>query len=605
MSSFKRRAWSGVFFLSMGLAGAAEGREAAFPSPEELGAALDKIDAFFPYLRRKTLAKSEEVELGKQLFFDPRLSVNNAVSCASCHQPGLAWSDGLPRAKGFNHQEGPRNTPSLLNVHYSKLLFWDGRAKSISEAVLSAIRNPKEMNQGLEALDSKLRAIPFYARGLDRLYGRKENLPALAARALEAFVASLEQEPDSPFDRFHEKGAPMQPAVARGLVLFTGKAQCLRCHATPDFSDGNFHNIGLKSPMPDEGRSAVLPGPASRAAFRTPSLRNAALTAPYMHDGSLRTLREVVDFYDRGGDEAQGRDPAIKPLGLSAEEKEFLVAFLEALTTPPKPAVVPQLPAPSFEERPHATAGGISAAHQGVAHNGNSPGPSLLRKALTCPHPFSVEALLREASPPPWEQESLRAFNDLALPRAALYFRYLALAKGDPRVCSALAPFRKVFTGQSVPHDEACREWYHEMAFARALAGRTEDFPRICRDSLSRQPTMGPNDAEFLCGLLEKNMESPSAVCPSLVPRYYGPHQVRACARGFKAYEGEASACDGLRGTFDLYAERCRGIALSRKAIASGDAGVCADSDVCRALAGRGMELAAAISRGLEEKLCH
>jgi cytochrome c peroxidase len=257
------------------------------------------------------------VELGRKLFFDPRLSKDGTISCSSCHKPDKAFADGLPVAVGIRGLKGPRNSPSLLSVannHYTQFM-WDGRLDSIDAAALGAIQNPIEMDMDLKGVAAAV-GVP----------------PAQAAGALAVFIRSLARPDDSPFDRFRLGKAPLSPAALRGFVVFAGKARCLHCHATANFTDSDFHRIGLKSLGPDDpGRLPFDSRAENRGAFRTPTLRNVALTAPYMHDGRFSTLREVVDFYDRGGD-VPADDMAA--LHLTEAEKTDLLAFLDSLTSP-------------------------------------------------------------------------------------------------------------------------------------------------------------------------------------------------------------------------------------------------------------------------------
>ena len=292
----------------------------------------------------------KEIELGRLLFFDPRLSNNGAMSCATCHQPSTAWTDRLPRARGLNQRELRRRTPSLLNA-YVRLnsyanFFWDGRAKSIDEAALAAIQNPEEMAQPLPAVVRRLRGVPDYVDRFVALYGRSGPSGPNLGRALSAFVESLGPR-EGPFDSFLRGKDSLSTAATRGFVVFSGKGRCNHCHSATVLTDGRYHDSGLRPSVPqDLGRYEVEPLTQNLRAFRTPSLRNAALTAPYMHDGSLATLREVVDFYDRGGDDPDNREPDMQRLRLSEREKKDLVTFLEEIAPPQEPVVVPLLPPP-------------------------------------------------------------------------------------------------------------------------------------------------------------------------------------------------------------------------------------------------------------------
>ncbi|MBI3554122.1 MAG: hypothetical protein HY077_16620 [Elusimicrobia bacterium] len=284
------------------------------------------------------------VELGRRLFFDKRLSRDRSLSCSVCHRPDKAWSDGLPRARGRGGAELDRNAPSLLNFNrnISRNFFWDGRAQTMEDALLTAIQSPREMNQSLPDLISALRRDAVYARRFGEIWGPEGLNPGNAAKAITAFVRAEARTGPSPFDRFRDDPSALSSSQQEGLKLFVGKAGCLACHAGPFFSADNYHNNGLKpaAGLDDPGRYAIEQDPVYWRAFKTPPLRNVAVTAPYMHDGRFKTLREVVDFYDRGGDDPDG-DSRIKPLRLTAKEKTELTDFLAALTGPQKPVAAP------------------------------------------------------------------------------------------------------------------------------------------------------------------------------------------------------------------------------------------------------------------------
>lgn len=283
-----------------------------------------------------------KVELGKKLFFDPRLSGDNEMSCATCHMPGKAYGDGLALSPGAGGTPLERNTQTCLNVGFFNSFFWDGRAESLEEQALGPIESKVEMNQNLDELEAELAAIPGYVTEFRNVFRTKPNRDGIA-KALAAFQRTLVTEP-SPFDRFlsGDKDA-LSDEAKRGLELFRGNAGCIECHNGPLLSDGKFYRIGVS--FKDEGRAKITGKKEDRYRFRTPSLRNIAETAPYMHDGSQKTLEEVVTFYFRG-------IPASGPDGLSldAEALDFLsfsdidsmVEFLKSLSgkapkiTPPK-----------------------------------------------------------------------------------------------------------------------------------------------------------------------------------------------------------------------------------------------------------------------------
>jgi cytochrome c peroxidase len=286
----------------------------------------------------------ERVELGKQLFFDPRLSGDNTVSCVTCHLPDKAFADGLPKAKGAGGKPLTRNTPSLINVGYYTHYFWDGRARSLEEQALFPIQSGEEMNQNLEELEKELNAIPGYVAQFRSVFGTPPIRSSIA-KALAAFERTLMSR-NSPFDR-HLAGDnnALSEEAKRGWELFRGDAGCIRCHNGATFSDGKFYRLGTT--FTDKGRGAITGDKRAQFAFRTPSLRDVARTAPYLHDGSLATLTQVVEFYYRGvpTGSADGLPLDVTPLlGQSYSEVSAIVAFLESLNGEPPQVSRPALP---------------------------------------------------------------------------------------------------------------------------------------------------------------------------------------------------------------------------------------------------------------------
>jgi cytochrome c peroxidase len=274
------------------------------------------------------------VALGRRLFFDPRLSRDGTLSCASCHRPELAFADGRTVPVGIAGAEGKRNTPTLVNRAYGALHFWDGRAASLPAQVLEPIADPLELGLEVEAAIERLSRDPGYRRAFRQAVGDVPTPAALAA-VLAAYVASIIAG-DAPFDRYTAGDTLALSFEARhGRRLFVGRANCATCHVGPNFTDERFHNTGVawRTDVPaDSGRYRVTREPRHLGAFKTPTLREVARTAPYMHDGSLATLEEVIEFYDRGGHPNPHLDPEIRPLRLLPEEKGALVAFLRTLS---------------------------------------------------------------------------------------------------------------------------------------------------------------------------------------------------------------------------------------------------------------------------------
>lgn len=271
--------------------------------------------------------------LGRSLFFDPVLSRDSSVTCGSCHRPDLAFTDGRRTARGIEGRVGRRNVPTLVNRAYGHRFSLDGRASTLEDQVLAPIGSPREMDLDLDGLVSRLRRSEPMRQRFVRVLGGEPDSRGVA-RALAAYVRSI-RSGDSRFDRFQsgEIGALTDQEI-RGMRLFQGAARCSRCHLGPLLSDESFHNTGVawRDGTPtDSGRAAVTGRPEDVGSFKTPTLREVSRTAPYMHDGSLATLEEVVEFYDRGGQPNPALDPLLQPLGLTPEEKRALVAFLAAL----------------------------------------------------------------------------------------------------------------------------------------------------------------------------------------------------------------------------------------------------------------------------------
>lgn len=273
-----------------------------------------------------------EIELGRVLFFDERLSGNGTQSCASCHNPDLGFSDGQALGLGSEGNRLGRHTPHLYNLAWSSILMWDGRAASLEEQALGPIQAPAEMNMSIERLLPRLEKVAFYREQVKAIYGSEQIQAEHVGRAIAAFERTLISD-NSAFDKYlaGNKNAMSQEAI-RGMVLFQGKAQCTLCHDGPNFTDDSFHNLGVSSK--DEGRSAIIGDNSLAGAFKTPGLRNIIFSAPYMHDGSESSLEDVVKFYNRGGGTGPNKSKLIKPLNLTAQEISDLVAFLGALTDP-------------------------------------------------------------------------------------------------------------------------------------------------------------------------------------------------------------------------------------------------------------------------------
>jgi cytochrome c peroxidase len=318
-----------------------------------------------------TVAK---VELGKQLYFDPRLSRDGTVSCASCHHPKFGYGDADRTSVGIRGQRGGRNAPTVINRLFSKAQFWDGRSASLEAQALGPIENPIEMGNTLQEACQTVENIPGYRLQFLAVFGTSKVTSKHLGMAIAAFERTV-LSGDSPYDR-HERAAPykkldlededLEPEIrARGLKylavarempmsqsalngqkLFFGKGQCSTCHTGANFTDEMYHNIGvgMAGKSPDMGRFVVSAKEKDKGAFKTPGLRNIADNGPYMHDGKTKTLEEVVDFYDKGGEPNKWLSDRMKVLKLTAQEKKDLVEFMKSLSGRVTPVTEPKLP---------------------------------------------------------------------------------------------------------------------------------------------------------------------------------------------------------------------------------------------------------------------
>jgi cytochrome c peroxidase len=289
-------------------------------------------------------SKKELAQLGERLFFDPHLSGSGRTACASCHNPDFAFSQPERTSTFDSGRPGPRNAPSVLTAPFMPRLMWDGRFRSLEEQVYGPLSVRGEMGIDIQDAAARLGTEPSYLRQFTSIFGEPPT-PAAIASAIATFERSLVSR-WSAFDKFSLKGdrGALTDFERFGFELFTGKARCVICHKLPVrgtegyalFTDFRFHNLGVgfyRGRFADPGWGAITGRLRDTGAFRTPSLRNVAVTAPYMHDGSLPTLRAVIEFYNEGGQRNPYQTPLLRPLGLSEEEKEALVAFLKSLTT--------------------------------------------------------------------------------------------------------------------------------------------------------------------------------------------------------------------------------------------------------------------------------
>jgi len=281
-----------------------------------------------------------KIALGKRLFEDKELSSTGTIACASCHDSKLSFSDGEPRGKGITGKRLVRHTPSLWNVAFSPLLFWDGRAASLEEQVRFPVEHPDEMGDTLDNAVHRFARHESYERDFAMAF---PSDPRISARNVTRALASYERTLISPPTRFDEwvagDAGKLSPSEIDGLKVFAGKGRCIGCHTGFAFTDHNFYDIGL--PGTDKGRGKEIDLRAADHAFKTPTLRELAWTAPYMHDGSIATLDDVIDHYQKGGVRRPTRSRDLpRNLKLTVQERADLIAFLESLSseTPPQPS---------------------------------------------------------------------------------------------------------------------------------------------------------------------------------------------------------------------------------------------------------------------------
>jgi cytochrome c peroxidase len=281
----------------------------------------------------------EKVRLGRWLFFDPRLSGDGKISCATCHRPGFAFSEPTPTSTGIKGQVGTRKAPPIVNAAFpiQPVYFWDGRAASLAEQAKGPVENPIEMGHTHDLCVKVVGNIAGYRTIFRDVYGDDALTIDRIADAIAAYEATLFSG-NSAWDRYqNDDEATLPPEVKLGAELFHGKAQCNQCHLGFNFTDSQFHSLGVgwdpqAKAFKDEGRRKITGKDEDLGAFKTPTLRDVTRHAPYMHDGSVKTLEEVIELYNRGGEPgAANLSPKIRKLGLTKEEVKAIVAFLGAL----------------------------------------------------------------------------------------------------------------------------------------------------------------------------------------------------------------------------------------------------------------------------------
>lgn len=335
--------WSWTIGLAGALALAAAVRQGPPLPRDDLPAELARAIPFGLDTEAALALDDAEAALGRKLFFDPILSVDRSVACASCHEPAHAFAGVEALSLGVHGQLTERNTPSLFNRAFGRAFMWDGRAATLEEQVLMPIENPREMGLALDDALARLATDADYSK-LFQQTSHAAPTRSTVAHALSSFVRRLWLG-DSPVDHFRQRGDfdALTKEERAGLWFYESRGGCWRCHSGPNFSDESFHDtgVGARDGVPEPGRFAFTHDEADLGAFKTPTLRGVALTAPYMHDGSVATLEDVVAYYRRGGTANTHLAPEIAPLDMTDEDARNLVAFLRALS---RPHAVAQLP---------------------------------------------------------------------------------------------------------------------------------------------------------------------------------------------------------------------------------------------------------------------
>lgn len=335
-------------FSTIGFGAAVVGESRKVEITQKAQSGLDALKA--QYRRPATIPfpkdnpyTPEKTALGKKLYFDTRLSVTSAQSCASCHSPGFGWGDGLAVGVGHGMAKLGRHSPTIINAAWSAIFMWDGRLPTLEEQALGPIQAAGEMNMKLDDLMARLATIPEYKPMFDAAFPGEGMKPKTLGQAIATYERTVVSE-RAPFDAWIEGNEKaISEEAKRGFAVFNGKAQCAACHEGWNFTNEGFQDIGL--PSKDIGRGEYLPGVIKmQHAFKTPGLREITRRSPFMHDGSLATLEEVVEHYDHAGVDRPSRADLMRPLGLTSQEKTDLVAFLKTLTSDLGPTAVPVLP---------------------------------------------------------------------------------------------------------------------------------------------------------------------------------------------------------------------------------------------------------------------
>lgn len=331
-----------TLFLVLALGGWVQTAQAEEASALPLG--LDKDVYLVPEDNPIT---PEKTTLGKLLYFDKRVSMDNTISCASCHSPQSGFADPNQFSIGVGGKTGNRNSPTVLNTSFNLFQFWDGRAKSLEEQAVGPMANPVEMAHTLEGVEKRIGSIEGYKPYFKAAFGDETVTIDRIAKAIATFERTV-LSGNSAWDRYvyNKDKSALSESAQRGLALFEGKALCTRCHVGFNMTDNIFHNlgVGMNAEKPDLGRYEVTKIETDKGSFKTPTLRDITKTAPYMHDGSVKTLEEVIELYNKGGEKNQWLDTKMEPLNLTEEEKKDLLEFLKSLEGDWKAEPEPVLP---------------------------------------------------------------------------------------------------------------------------------------------------------------------------------------------------------------------------------------------------------------------
>jgi len=336
-----RGLWTGAVALGLVMAmplvpaidGAGLGHKAFAGEPVTLPtiAGLEDPNTYVPADNPLT---KEKIELGRAIFFDKRMSKDNTIACASCHMAKKGFADGMPVSTGIKGQKGGRSAPVSFNRVYSKAQFWDGRAATLEDQSIGPFTNPIEHGfANHDEMVAKMKKMPGYRKLFQEVFGGEITIQDVG-RAVASFQRTV-LSGNSAVDKYDIGGDQnaLSDSAKRGLELFRGKARCTRCHSGFNFTDEKFHNLGIgwDDNKVDLGRYMETKNPEDIGAFKTPTLREIARTAPYMHDGRFKTLEEVVKFYNQGGVKNPHQDNTIIPLEMTDDEQQDLVAMLKSL----------------------------------------------------------------------------------------------------------------------------------------------------------------------------------------------------------------------------------------------------------------------------------